>query len=370
MGRGSVCFILPSAYGYFNDNVPAVGGGARQLSFVSRYLTDEFEVHFVVGDYGQPPVEEYDGVVLHRAYRQSATTPVWRKPLQLTRLSAAMYRADADLYLYRGRPFLATVTYIIAKALRSQWVYNLANDPNLDEQPVALAAPIRWLFDRAVRDADAVVTQTDYQAGRLSELYGRSSTTIPSGYPPTESTRSHGSRDSILWVGRLDEAQKRPHLLLDLAEAVPEASFRLVGPPGQDETYNDRIRSRVRDLDNVEYCGRIQPSEIHSYYQDAKALINTSAHEGFPSTFLEAWRYDTPVVSLDVPPSRFATDSADAGYAGGDFDALVELVTTLSNAPKHRAQLSSITYEYFQENLTLDVVADRYRSLFRGLLLD
>ncbi|QLH76841.1 glycosyltransferase [Halosimplex rubrum] len=121
--------------------------------------------------------------------------------------------------------------------------------------------------------------------------------------------------------------------LATLAEAIPGESFRLVGPPGQDEMCNEQVRSRVGNLDNVEHCGHVPPTEIHSYYLEAKALVNTSAYEGFPSTFLEAWRYDPPVVALDVPPSRFATDSADAGYAEGDFNTLVELVSALSDEP-------------------------------------
>jgi hypothetical protein len=50
----SLCFVLPSAYGYFDDEVDAVGGAERQLSLISRWLVDRFDVHFVVGDYGQP----------------------------------------------------------------------------------------------------------------------------------------------------------------------------------------------------------------------------------------------------------------------------------------------------------------------------
>ena len=256
MGAASVCFVLPSAYGYFNDDVQAVGGGARQLSLVSRELAETFDVHFVVGDYGQAERDSYDGVTVHRSYRQSTNTPAWRKPMQLVRLFRAMRRADADLYLYRGRPFLAAVTYALARSLRSRWVYSLGNDSNIESDPDALPGPMRSLFERALADADALVAQTEAQRRGLHDRFGVSSTVIPSGYPLAEDIRPQQNREYFLWVGRLDRDQKRPHYLLDIAAAIPDEAFEGVGPPGQDSEYTDRRASAVARQRNLSWVGR------------------------------------------------------------------------------------------------------------------
>jgi len=366
----SVCFVLPSAYGYFTDGVEAAGGGARQLSFISRALADELDVHFVVGDYGQPAWEVVDGVTLHRAFRSSVETPVWRQPGRLVRLFAAMRRANADVYLYRGYPFLATVTYTLARALRAEWIYSLGNDSHLTTDIDRLPILFRTLFVRALDDAAAIVAQTDVQAEMLRKRFDVPSTVIPSGYPPVESTAPHAERKGILWVGRLDRQQKRPHLFLDIADAVPKATFDLVGPDGEEPAYNERIRSRAAELGNVTDHGSVEPDTVHDFYRDAAALVNTSAFEGFPSTFLEAWRYDTPVLSLSVKPSRYASDAADSGYADKDTEKLAALVRDVAADPSLRVQLSRPTYEYFQEHLTIDSVVDGYRTLLGRIRVD
>jgi len=365
MGCDRVCFVLPSAYGYFNPDVEAVGGGARQLSMISRALANDYDVHFVVEDCGQPVREVYDGVTLHRSYAPDPETPAWRKPLQLLTLFRAMRRADADVYVYRGRPRLAAITYLLARTLRARWVYNLANDSNVTREPAQLSTPLRYLFDRALRDGDGIITQTDAQATALRESFRVESTTVPSGYPETETTLPHDMRDGFLWVGRLDPEQKRPHLYLDLAEACPDERFRLVGPVGNDENYATRIKERAATVPNVEYLGRVAPDDVHNYYRDAVALVNTSAYEGFPSTFVEAWRVDTPVLSLELPPSRYADVDAvaDEGCADGEFDRLVELTEELAGNPERRRQLSAPTHGYFEERLTIGEVAERYAAV-------
>jgi len=281
-----------------------------------------------------------------------------------------MHRADADIYLYRGRPYLATVTYLLSRVLQSKWVYSLGNDSHVQTDPDALSAPVRALFERALDEASVVVAQTDIQADGLRERFGVESTVIPSGYPPVESTVPHDEREGVLWVGRLDREQKRPHLFLDVAEAVPETSFDLVGPGGQDASYNDCISNRAGKLENVTYHGPVDPDRIHDYYREAVALVNTSAYEGFPSTFLEAWRCDTPVLSLSVRPSRYATSEADAGYADDNPEELITLVRAVDSDPSNRGAISRPTYEYFRENLTIDAVVERYDRLFIDLLTD
>lgn len=358
-----ICFILPSAYGYFNDRVPAVGGGARQLTFISRKLTTQFDVHFIVGDYGQPKTETFDGVTVHRAYDQTASASLGQNLVKTTQLARAMYRADADVYLYRGRPKRAAVAYLITRLLGRKWIYNLASDRNATDQAKQLPTPLRQLFKYSLLDAEAVIAQSETQSELLADRFNIAPTIIPSGYPAVDTVPGQNERDSLLWVGRLEEAQKRPHLFLDLAERLPDQEFRLVGPTGPDTQYNERIIERAVDLENVLYEGWVDPEEIDAYYQQALALVNTSAYEGFPSTFLEAWRYCTPVVSLSVDPGRYITPDIE-GFADGDFEALVAHTETVATDSTARHAYAEPAHDYFLNNLTIDQVADDYAAVF------
>jgi len=360
MADARLCFVLPSAYGYFAPDGGPVGGGAqRQLSLLARELTDDFDVHFVVGDYGQPAREVRDGVVLHRSYRPDSGSAGLRQPIELARLLGAMRRADADIYVYRGRPWKAAFVYLAVRLLRKRFVYNVANDPNLTTQPAALSAPVRWLFRRALEDASAVVAQTDRQVSLLRSEYGVEGVRVPNGYPPAEDVRPQDEREHVLWVGRLDERQKRPHRYLDLAERVSDVEFLLVGPDGGDDAYNRRIHDRAASLSNVTDLGTVPPDEIHVCYRDALALVNTSAYEGFPNTFLEAWRYETPVVSYEIDPGRFV-EGAIGGCVDGNFDRLVELTEAVATSEARRRDLAEPPARYFESYLTIDAVARAY----------
>lgn len=362
-----ICFILPSAYGIFAPDVEAYGGGVRQLGMISRGLADEFDVHFVVGDYGQPKTEIRDGVTIHRSYKQSQETPALQKPVQLLRLRNAMKRANADVYIYRGAPYKAAVTYTLARTLRSRWVYSIRNDTNLGADAATLPPLVRQLYERALRRADAVIAQTDKQARVLRDTRDVSATVIPSGYPRADSILPYDEREDVIWVGRLRQDQKRPHLYLDVAERCPDTSFLLIGPEGFQPAYNDRIRSRVATLDNLTYVGPVDPDEIHDYYRRAIALVNTSAYEGFPSTFLEAWRYGTPVLSLDVVPTRYTDIDDRRGFADGDVQTLAELVQCVASDPSERARIGEPMHEYFEANLTIEQVVNQYAELLRSI---
>jgi glycosyltransferase involved in cell wall biosynthesis len=360
----TVCFVSLPAYGYFvPESDIAPGGAERQLYLLGQELQSAFDVHFVVGDYGQSRTVYRDGVSLHRAYTPSEA-PVWQQTAALLR---AMRRADADVYVYRGFPRKAAVTYGMARILGKRWVYNLAADRNVDAHPDQLSFPLNLLFRRSLADADGIIAQTPYQRTRLRERFGVDATVVPNGYPPAEEHTPYGERKYFLWVGRLEQAQKRPHLLLQLAEALPGCEFVLAGPDGSSEEYNERIARRASQLDNVTNLGRVDPDRIYEQYRHAKALVNTSAHEGFPNTFLEAWRYGTPVLSLDIDPSRFLRGQ-EAGFANGEFETLEGLVRILDDSVACRRVFGEHVREEFGATLTISEAAAQYAEALRAAL--
>jgi glycosyltransferase involved in cell wall biosynthesis len=324
-------------------------------------------VSFVVGDYGQPARERRDGITLSRAYRPDPDASVLAQPVHLWKLRKAMSRAGADLYVYRGHPRKAALTYLLAGSLGKPWVYNLANDQNIDEHPAALSPPVRWLFRHSLSGAAAVIAQTPDQAQRIERRYDIQPTVVPNGYPVNTTIEPHQQRDHFLWVGRLDQEQKRPHHYLDLAARHDPETFLLVSLDGQDEAYNNRIRKRAEQLGNVVDVGTVPPDAIHDLYRDAIALVNTSAYEGFPNTFLEAWRYETPVISLEIDPSRFVGPDID-GHAGGDLERLADLTADLATDVGVRKSLGEPAGAYVRSELSIETVAQQYGQVLTEAL--
>ena len=51
---------------------------------------------------------------------------------------------------------------------------------------------------------------------------------------------------------------------------------------------------------NLEYLGQRTHAEVNELLARAHIFVNTSTHEGFPNTFIQAWLREVAVVSLSV----------------------------------------------------------------------
>ncbi|MCB2141254.1 hypothetical protein KQH27_00940, partial [bacterium] len=67
--------------------------------------------------------------------------------------------------------------------------------------------------------------------------------------------------------------------------------------------------------------GFLPPAEVESILDSALVLLNTSELEGFPNTFLQAWRRGLPVISFFDPGGvvlknrlGFIVDSSQAAF--------------------------------------------------------
>jgi len=365
MAVDSLCFVSLPAYGFFNPSAyeQTGGGGAkRQIYLLSQELTQWFDVHVVVGDYGQPKTECRDGVTLHRAYTPGDGAP----HRQLFSLGKAMYRAAADVYIYRGHPRKAAITGLLARLLRRKWVYHVSNDSDLGYNYDNCSTLVRWLFRHELNQAYRIVAQTTRQQNLLRNRFDVNSTVIPNGYVASEELPLE-EREFVLWVGRLEPQQNRPDLFLDCAEALPEVSFKIIGVREDDECYHETKR-RADSLPNVEFISAVEPNEIHKYYRRAIAVVNTSAHEGFPNTFLEAWRQQTPVVSLDVDPGRYLEDDLYSGYAAGEIDTVIEETRQLATDSRRRARIGENLERHFHQEYDIGRVGEQYARVLGGVV--
>lgn len=361
-----VCFVCPPAYGYFNEDAGLTGGGAeRQIYLLSNYLKKTFDLHVVVGDFGQPKVQSINGVTLHRAYSLN-TDYTGKQFASVTKLACAMSRADADIYIFRGLPYAVPAIHYITRCLGTKWIYNVANDANIKERPKDLSKIHSYAFINSVSNADLVITQTDYQKELVEKnINTKRIAVVPNGYPEKSNIPSYDDREYFLWVGTLDE-KKQPEIFLQLANLLPEKQFRLVGPLDENVERHRNIIEEAGLLENVHLTGEVPPSKIEGEYADAIALINTSKYEGFPNTFLESWRSKTPVISLNVPLERFI--NSNKGYTSGNLDSLTALTSSIADNKSQWEDLANYQYEYFSSKLTINRTGEMYGDAIRAIL--
>ncbi|WP_276278587.1 glycosyltransferase family 4 protein [Haloarcula regularis] len=167
--------------------------------------------------------------------------------------------------------------------------------------------------------------------------------------PDISSVTEHEEREYILWVGRVERSQKKPHRFLNLASKLPEKEFILIGPKTENDQYYSEIMEWSSQLENVSFLGYVPPQEIMEYYNQAQMLVNTSDFEGFPNTFLEAWGYCCPVISLHYEADGIIEQEA-VGKVSGSISAMVNDVREISERPKLRNKLGRRAREYVEEH--------------------
>lgn len=352
-----VCFVSLPVYGFFiPERYSKTGGGGakRQVYLLSKHMSDEIDVGVVVGDYGQEEIEEVDGVTLYRAYEPQKEN----KALSLYKLWSAMRQADADLYIYRGTPSKAAIVYSLAKLSGRDFAYHIAHNEDTGYQLSKNNLIIRQLFKKALKDSREVIAQTKHQKNNLLERHKIYSTVIPNGYSTIENQGS-SDQDYFLWIGRMNKTYKRPHILLSCVDQLPEIKFCVVGTHTNTK-YSEKVVEELKSRENVQFIESVPPNEILAYYENAIALINTSKSEGFPNTFLEAWRCGTPVVSLDVDPERYLNQDVFTGYCEGDINKMRELLKDLSTNPEYVSDVGKDLKSHFEKNYSIETVSQRY----------
>ncbi len=363
--RPSVCFVSDTVHSYFESGIETGTGGAERQQYLlaNELVKRGFDVHVATLQYDSRDRQTVDDVTLWHIIPD--VRGISNAPYKTLRLLRGLHRIDADIYYVRGNNFLCMVTALYTRTTGRQFVYAVANDSNVDPAQLTDLGVLRYLYVRAMQSADRVIAQTTHQKELLASEHDIDAVQIPNGYdlPPTADLAPHTDRQYVLWVGSMDPKQKRPKRFLDLARQLPDVQFRMIGPPDNDNPeYFDEVEADARSVPNLEFLGFVEPEDIHSQYRDAIGVVNTSDYEGFPNVFLEAWRYGTPVISLQHSLDGILTDEP-VGIHAGSMDALVDAVERVTSNSSLHESLGLGGRTYMEENYSLEQLVDRYENI-------
>jgi glycosyltransferase involved in cell wall biosynthesis len=211
---------------------------------------------------------------------------------------AARARADvllmpANLTARRGRIPQVVVIYDV----------NFLTAPGTYEP--AHTRYLTWSYRRAVRDADAILTISEFSKSEICRHLGAEPNDIAVVYPglgtPLHTSPSPAPLDEpyALWVGAT-EVSKNVGLLFDAWSTGAPAGLRLVivGRPGRDHA---SLSERAATLgDRVLMRGAVDETELERWYRGASVFLFPSRTEGFGFPPLEAMLRGVPVVAADA----------------------------------------------------------------------
>jgi len=375
-GTPRVCMFVEYLYPVVSEGrVPFAGGIEVQLSLLARGLVQSgFEVTVVTGDFGQADALRVDGVRLLKAYPPQGGLPVVRffHP-RLTRGITALRRADADVYLVQGAALWAGIVRDTAASLRRRFVWMVGHDHDvMADLPDVHGPRDRWWVRRAIRRADAIVSQTEWQRRALAQAFGRDSTVIPNPVeiPPAEAVVDAGGAPSLAWLATYKPV-KRPEWFTRFAERHPGVRCRMAGvipvPPLSDRSWQE-ARAVAARCTNLEVLPTVPHERVGEFLRGATLFAHTSPAEGFPNTFLEAWSHGLPSVTSFDPDG--VIESARLGACRQDYESWAGELERRIADPSLRREEGARARAHVEAHHTPGVIYRRLADVLRGVLAD
>jgi glycosyltransferase involved in cell wall biosynthesis len=278
----------------------------------------------------------------------------------------ALFKADADIYYVRGAGFIVAAVVAFAKIKSKTVVFCGADDPDFDKSKVRLKHKRdRALYFWGLKRCDLIVSQNRNQKKQLFADFGKSSHIIHNGYKKSKNISISG--EAILWVANF-RRPKRPRMFLELAKRLPEQKFVMIGgSAGSDSDEQNlyfEIQEESRKISNLELKGFQGLDEVEKYILNCRVLINTSLHEGFPNTFLQAWSKGVPVLSFCDPDDLIK--KYKLGLVATTLDDMAEKLKLLCDG--HIVTPPDLIKTFFDKNLSIEKVSSVYIQMFEELM--
>jgi glycosyltransferase involved in cell wall biosynthesis len=295
---------------------------------------------------------------------------------RLTGAWAAMRRANADIYYSCCADPVVFMVAAFARRHNRRAVFWVASDADCDPKRTFFRlrgkkgqrlrlARLNYLYRTGLRDTHLVLAQTTLQQEMMLQNYGKRSLVVPSLVDVNPVRQSFEQRDiPVLWAATM-RTLKRPELAIELAERLPHLRFALAGGPAPEDAANfDRVRARAAGVRNVELLGFVPPTQINGYFARARVLINTSAVEGFPNTYLQAWAEGIPVITFNDPDDLIRRHGL--GVTVGSLEEMQRAIETLATDAGKWREVSERCRRYFDSNFgpeqTVGVMARALRE--------
>lgn len=369
-----ICLVSPNIIP-INSNqnkIEIIGGAELQQYFIGKGLRENgFGISYVTPDYGQPDEENVDGFAIFKTYKP--TEGIFGLRFFYPRLHLtwkALKKADADIYFVRAETYLLGIVAFFCKIYKKKLIFSGAHDSNFIPSRFKMTTKYKiitvrdkFLYLYGLRRADFVIVQSEYQKNKLWDNFHKKGEIVHSFHPFDPLTLNPSQREYILWVATI-RSWKRPSQFISLAKAFPQEKFIMIGGRDfKDRRLYDLIRRQSEKVKNLQFLGYQSIDVTESYFDRCKVFVNTSKYEGFPNTFLQAWRRGIPVISYVDPDGVIQSKKLGEIVKSED-----ELYRALSETLPGATRAQNHIQNYFVKNHSSKVI-DKYSLILKNVLL-
>ncbi len=259
------------------------------------------------------------------------------------------------------------------------WCFELKGNTKLFREALHAYAPdekqMRIKHDFAssrsfLRLADKVITLSDFCQNLLQKDYGISKDKLHLVYngitaDNIQATNPNPQRNTILYVGRLDEIKGVKYLVKAFRKIVPqhpETRLVMVG----DGDYNECLKQAKDIWENITFTGRIDKNELLRLYEHTAFAVLPSFHEQCSYAAIEFMMHGIPFIGTDstglnemlngIPELRVHIDEDE--FAEETFvEDLAQRMDLLLNDQELRNRASRIMNKLYTQSFTAEVMS-------------
>jgi glycosyltransferase involved in cell wall biosynthesis len=308
----------------------AGGSGANLHAQVTRWAQGGHRVTVIAGDY--PGADRAERVSRNlTVYRMGGRASVF--PHAIWAVMRGMGReADVVLEVINGITFLTPLwlrtphVALVCHPHRDLYVGEFGRYRGRLLSALAEELPLRLLYRRA-----AFLTISESARDDLVQIDGLTRDRVSVAYcgvePGLFAPGERAAHPRLLHLGRL-KAYKRIEYVLDVLEAIPQATLDIVGEGDHREALEAEIARRGIGH-RVHMHGHVDEPTRSELYARSWILLTASSSEGWGLTVIEAALCSTPSAALAVGGLRESIVDGQTGILARDLDELIARVRAL-----------------------------------------
>ena len=256
----------------------------------------------------------------------------------------------------KGIPLVCTQHGLDEPQLRLKWRLLSAVNRHL------MSAHFRYVVAVSEDVRDALSGRNGIPGGKVVVIHN--GTDVRSHAPGTTGDRPF----TIGSAGRLFPVKDYP-LLVDVAAEIcrhaGNVRFELAGEGPEFEKVAQRVRNRGLE-GRFTMKGFVE--NMPEFYRGLDLYINTSLHEGFPMSVLEAMAHGLPVVAPAGGGIREAVADGVHGYLvdGRDPGGFARRCHEICRDPELRSRMGAACREKVAGEFSIRAMAERYMELYRA----
>lgn len=313
-------------------------------------------------------VENIDGV--------SVKTLPRRKPQKI--IEKKLYLTDADVIHSQCGMFDTYLAFKRNSAKRILTVQDLRTKAETDAlfrlekfsrypwYKAIWAKYVRNCYKKAMNLSDIVACQARILFPKVREIYGIKTDFLLPNFIDIPKKKIKKSKDpSIIWLSRLDPI-KQPEICFYLAQERPDIDFYILGSSHEihgGKNRDNHFRKKYSHVKNLHFLGFQSGDVKERILSEAWILINTSAYECLPVSFLEAMAHKCALLSTQNPDGyteKFGAWALTPMQFGAELNILLH-----NDSWSEKGKMG---YDYVSKYHSTKVGVEKHISLYEDLL--